>query len=1262
MLFVNTVFSTTYAPNQKAGMVTVSMDEESLQNLLAAYDNAGYHDLKLTQKLDEVNEIKKINELYFHNFQIKLEENDISLQLEGVVDANLRVVKGIPFHPHVKTSGIDASANVFLYDFNVSNDEKVHLNICLSGVDTEMSNISYGYGFIADKILAKAFADDYANSIVQSKVDAAIKLESGGTDCIDITDYVAISYPKFLAPIGLQHTGSDVKDGEILAYGCPVEKNTVGNEIAVGNGPCETVDYKITIHTAEDIGNAGTNSKITMSLCGDDIFGMPRCFKENIDGKTGMGDKSFLKIESPYVLVKNLSVNLESDNSGKKPGWYVDSVSVNMKLPNNSVSHYWFPIHNWIGGDDAPTSYTFRQNDNIQVYTFSVETGNRSHFDHAGTNSYIVAEVCDIKDKCIAFELDKDGHDDFEAGSNTTYTIMTNETLSNIKSLTLHNVYDGKHPGWYVQDVMYKHYSFPENIDHSLKDGQGFMFRQWLASGELGGAYYTFDKWYFPRSNDDGILYPVNSSVIIPIEDIYASRYVNDNFGYDIVIKTKDGNHGDPYGTDADIILTIEGCSGESELFNLNDDVNNFERGSLDEFRVSTTKNLKGIKKISIYNKGGGAGPGWNPESIVIIPESYRGEYKDVYAENPETGKKIGIYNEPFSHTFTTNIGPKETWTSPENTGCSDILETFLNPYIYETHPGAYVQIIGANLDNAQNIEVNLDKKIAPELITRDYALFHIPENTPLGDYDWGAVVLNGTVQSVFIHVRGEKPVLDGIAISTAEPGEAFEASMRNISASSKFYLGDILLKTLSLSNKSVFLQIPRNMENGIYRFRVESNGWDIMYDETIEIVKSIVPHIASISDMIVYTGQVVEITGKNFGDDLKSMKVVVGDKEAEIKSLKNEKISIRIPSGVSGKNVAIQVIRENVPAPEILTVEIKGIPWFMSFDDPERLWTSDNADLSYDDIVKYENIGYSLKIHGDGYKSIVSPVFNTYEIEAFSRELQLDVWIPEDQINPYWYGDVQMSVNIPAAGLYNAWVGQVLLTGLQTGWNTLSFELNQDIYNAIAGDYPNATITIILNTNQNPDDFRIDNLRFGGDLNLRSTEHVIAGNVLDIYSADFMSFDNINDWIVNNRDLLFVESPRTQGLGAAGLVASGYTEIKSRSFALSELKFVSNIISLDVYVPNPQPNDYWVGDIGLNLSCPDLGINSMYLGNVNLTHMFREEFNNIQFTIPEEVVMNLRYGIGECSFSIYLNVNNGAGTFLLDNMGFVNVLEVAGR
>lgn len=133
------------------------------------------------------------------------------------------------------------------------------------------------------------------------------------------------------------------------------------------------------------------------------------------------------------------------------------------------------------------------------------------------------------------------------------------------------------------------------------------------------------------------------------------------------------------------------------------------------------------------------------------------------------------------------------------------------------------------------------------------------------------------------------------------------------------------------------------------------------------------------------------------------------------------------------------------------------------------------------------------------------------------------------------------------------------------------------------------------------------------------------------------------------------------QGLGATGIMASGYTEIESRRFLLSELQYVSDVISLDVYVPNPQPNDYWVGNLGMGLRCFDSGI-SMYLGNVDLTHLFREEFNNVRFTLPPDALQALKSDAGECSFSVYLNVNNGAGLFLLDNMGFVKKIEVAGR
>ena len=85
------------------------------------------------------------------------------------------------------------------------------------------------------------------------------------------------------------------------------------------------------------------------------------------------------------------------------------------------------------------------------------------------------------------------------------------------------------------------------------------------------------------------------------------------------------------------------------------------------------------------------------------------------------------------------------------------------------------------------------------------------------------------------------------------------------------------------------------------------------------------------------------------------------------------------------------------------------------------------------------------------------------------------------------------------------------------------------------------------------------------------------------------------------------------------------------------------------------------LSNLGMGLRCFDSGI-SMYLGNVDLTHLFREEFNNVRFTLPPDALQALKSDAGECSFSVYLNVNNGAGLFLLDNMGFVKKIEVAGR
>lgn len=1253
LLFFTISTAVNFSPNQDAGIVSVSMDEESLQNLLTIYENAGYHSFGTTEKLGKIEEISSINKYYFENWNIDLNDNDLKFDMNGILDADARKkILGIPFHPHVKSNSINASANAFFKNFEFTNDKNVSLDICISDAEIGISDISYGYGFIIDKLLIEEIlgVDDIINSDVEMYMNGAINLLADATNCIDITNQVTISFPEFSEILDVNHAGTKVENNRIYAYGCPIEKKSIDGVVVVGDGPCETVSYNVAVYTAEDIDNAGTDSKVLLSVCGDDVFGNRKCLPDkNLNDWTEKGQISHVLIESSIVLVENLSMTLTSDNSGKKPGWYVDSVTIDMAIPNNSSFHYWFPVHDWIGGSDDSPSFTFNQKDSLQIYTFEVATGDGSSFDHSGTDSRIVAEACDILNRCLSFKLDKDNHDDFESGSIATYTIVTREKLFDLKSMALHNIYDGEHPGWYVQDVMYRHYSFPENIDHSLKDGQGFMFRQWLADGEEKGAYYTLDRWNYP-TKEYADLYTVNSGYIPFIRDFSAIRYVGDNFGYCVTIKTKPDSVDAAAGTDADITLTLEGCSGEKEVFELGDDKNNFEKGDVDVFFLSGIKDLKGIKKMSLQSDGSGDGAGWSPEYIDVVSNVYNG-IGSIY------------YSDRYHHIFSKSLNKKDGWEwESELQDCPELNTPVFFQKSYDVKPGEYLKIDGFNLNFLQDIVVSVSRDIPPVYVNSRYAIFYVPEEVPLGDYDLAAAKINGVAQPVSIHVKGEKPILDGIAITTAKPEDAFEASMRNINESSLFYIGEYPLKLLSFSQKGAFLQIPKDIENGNYNFRILSNGWDITYEAAISIVKSYVPHLFSTSENVVYTGQNVEIQGRNFGEDYTSINVMVGDKQAEIEMLSNDRISIVIPAGVSGKDVVIAVSRENIPAPETILIEVKGLPWFMSFDDIEHPWLSKIAEISYDSIVKYGDIGYSLRIHGGGYMPIVSPKFNTYELGAVSDKLLLDVWIPENQLNPYWYGDVQMSVNLPAAGLYNAWIGQVQLTGMPPGWNTISFELSEDIYRALNGDYPNASISILINVNQNMEDYRIDNLRFGGDVEIRTTEHVAAGTLLDVYSTNFMSFDNINEWTLDGRELLFVESPKIQGLGATGVMASGYIEIKSRLFTPAEFEYVSDVISMDVYVPNPQPNDNWIGNVGLGLSCPDIGFNSVYLGNVDLTNMFREEYNDVQYMLPNEIVSALQYGIGECFFSIYLNVNNGAGLFLFDNMGFVRTLEVAGR
>lgn len=328
--------------------------------------------------------------------------------------------------------------------------------------------------------------------------------------------------------------------------------------------------------------------------------------------------------------------------------------------------------------------------------------------------------------------------------------------------------------------------------------------------------------------------------------------------------------------------------------------------------------------------------------------------------------------------------------------------------------------------------------------------------------------------------------------------------------------------------------------------------------------------------------------------------------------------------------------------------------PTWMTFDENPPSWTGDNVTLTTDQTTKSQGTG-SMHINGCNYMVLKSPKTNTTDFGMISHELSVDLYIPSPTPNPYWVGAVQLYVDIPAANLNNAYVSQKELTGLKLGaWNTLKFTLPDNIYAGLAGDFPNCELRLALNISGCNNGYRFDNMVFTGDVAPRKVFHVRAGRNLTIVGNSLFSFDHSGDWTMSNGTAVVQADPREEGTGATAVNAGGWSAVKSRQFATSELTSITNRLNVCVYIPSPQPNPWWVGSIALVFSCPSKGMYNRWIGQKDLTYCFYKEYNSLVFDLPDDVLAILKSSTTGCTIELDLNVNNGAGTFLLDKMGFV--------
>lgn len=364
-------------------------------------------------------------------------------------------------------------------------------------------------------------------------------------------------------------------------------------------------------------------------------------------------------------------------------------------------------------------------------------------------------------------------------------------------------------------------------------------------------------------------------------------------------------------------------------------------------------------------------------------------------------------------------------------------------------------------------------------------------------------------------------------------------------------------------------------------------------------------------------------------------------------------------------------------------TAEALTLAEIWGFESPSA-WTLTSGTGSKQAGTVHDQGSYSLELAGTSFLAVRGDAVS--KPTAVSPLLALDVMIPT-QAGPYYYGAIQLSISVPSLNIYSQWINQRELS-MPTGvWQTLTFQLPDNIYQQLLNSpFDDLQFTIGVNPPQGvTQPFRLDNLRFlpapscvgqpdgtlCDDSVACTTGNTCNGGVCGTVTPpppgsscdpadDVMGFENFPAWQVTNGSAAVAPSTtHVQGVRSLQVTTPYYTTVSS--IKLSTLHKVGQTLSLRVRKPTNQPNQYWHGDLTLAMSVPSLGIN--YSQTVQLLGHPNGTFFELTFQVPPNVVQTLaNNGYDDLSFSISINPPNGqSGFYLLDDLHFVPVTSCTG-
>lgn len=284
----------------------------------------------------------------------------------------------------------------------------------------------------------------------------------------------------------------------------------------------------------------------------------------------------------------------------------------------------------------------------------------------------------------------------------------------------------------------------------------------------------------------------------------------------------------------------------------------------------------------------------------------------------------------------------------------------------------------------------------------------------------------------------------------------------------------------------------------------------------------------------------------------------------------------------------------------------------------------------------------HAISLLAGGYTTLTSRLLGP--LGSVADTVSFDLKIPATQVNPHWFGDAQLFVSIPSLNVYDAFVGQRALTGLTpASYTELAFPLPLALREQLSQTVYDIQFKIALNVpSGNAEPYLVDNLQVSSMIPGRST----------ISSPDIpriLAFESSFDWS-GPSGTAFTSAIRSEGNSALGMSAGGYNVVTS--VPMTSIALVGSEITLDVFVPELQPNPGWYGAVALYLSIPSKNVYNQHLGEVQLTGKPTGEFSTVSFPLSSSLQATLNAGgYSDLRFSIALNIPQGAGTYIVDRL-----------